>query len=113
MLPPGVQPVGQGDAQILPRAQLRQRTAMIYDRQRPGRPQQRREQPPGQAFIPHFLLRSKQDRQRDQTDRTDLSMGNRIHAATRSFTLGRLCAVPTLFRSSNVSFSHRPIVPNP
>ena len=68
---------------------------------------------PGQAFIPHFLLRSKQDRQRDQTDRTDLSMGNRIHAATRSFTLGRLCAVPTLFRSSNVSFSHRPIVPNP
>ena len=110
---PGVQPVGQGDAQILPRAQLRQRTAMIYDRQRPGRPQQRREQPPGQTFIPHFLLRPQQDRQCDQTEPTDLSMGNRIHAATRSFTLGRLCAVPTLFRSSNVSFSHRPIVPNP
>ena len=94
---PGVQPVGQGDAQILPRAQLRQRTAMIYDRQRPGRPQQRREQPPGQTFIPHFLLRPQQDRQRDQTDHTDLSMGNRIHAATLSFTLGRLCAVPALF----------------
>ena len=110
---PGVQPVGQGDAQLLPRAQLRQRTAMIYDRQRPGRPQQRREQPPGQAFIPHFLLRPQQDLQRDQTDRTDLSMGNRIHAATLSFTLGRLCAVPPLFRSSNVPFLHKPIVPNP
>ena len=110
---PGVQLVGQGDAQILPRAQLRQRTAMIYDRQRPGRPQQRRKQPPGQAFIPHFLLRPQQDRQRDQTEPTDLSMGNRIHAATLSFTLGRLCAVPPLFRSSNVPFSHRPIVPNP
>ena len=93
---PGVQLVGQGDAQILPRAQLRQRAAIIYDRQRPGRPQQRRKQPPGQAFIPHFLLRPQQDRQRDQTDRTDLSMGNRIHAATLSFTLGRLCAVPPL-----------------
>ena len=113
MLPPGVQPVGQGDAQLLPRAQLRQRTAIIYDRQRPGRPQQRREQPPGQAFIPHFLLRPQQDHQRDQTDRTDLSMGNRIHAATLSFFLGRLCAVPPLFRSSNVPFSRRPIVPNP
>ena len=110
---PGVQPVGQGDAQLLPRAQLRQRTAMIYDRQRPGRPQQRREQPPGQAFIPHFLLRPQQDRQRDQTEPTDLSMGNRIHAATLSFTLGRLCAVPALFRSSNVPFPHRFIVPNP
>ena len=110
---PGVQLVGQGDAQILPRTQLRQRAAMIYERQRPGRPQQRREQPPGQAFIPHFLLRPQQDRQRDQTDRTDLSMGNSIHAATLSFFLGRLCAVPTLFRSSNVPFSHRLIVPNP
>ena len=110
---PGVQPVGQRDAQLLPRTQLRQRTVIIYDRQRPGRPQQRREQPPGQAFIPHFLLRPQQNRQRDQTDRTDLSMGNRIHAATLSFTLGRLCAVPHLFRSSNVPFPHRFIVPNP
>ena len=110
---PGVQPVGQGDAQILPRAQLRQRAAIIYNRQRPGRPQQCREQPSGQAFIPHFLLRPQQDRQRDQTDRTDLSMGNRIHAATLSFILGRLCAVPAPFRFSNVPFSHSLIVPNP
>ena len=110
---PGVQPVGQGDAQLLPRAQLRQRTAIIYDRQRLGKPQQRRKQPPGQTFIPHFLLRPQQDRQRDQTEPTDLSMGNSIHAATLSFILGRLCAVPTLFRSSNVPFSHKPIVPNP
>ena len=90
---PGVQPVGQGDAQILPRAQLRQRTAIIYDRQRPGKPQQRRKLPPGQTFIPHFLLRPQQDHQCDQTEPTDLSMRNRIHAATLSFTLGRLCAV--------------------
>ena len=110
---PGVQPVGQGDAQLLPRTHLRQRTVIIHQRQRPGRPQQRREQPPGQTFIPHFLLRPQQDRQRDQTDRTDLSMRNRIHAATLSFILGRLCAVPPLFRSSNVPFSRRPIVPNP
>lgn len=57
---PRVQPVGQGDAQILPRAQLRQRTAMIYDRQRPGRPQQRREQPPGRLLSRIFCCaRSK------------------------------------------------------
>ena len=93
---PGVQPVGQGDAQLLPRAHLRQRTVIIHQRQRLGRPQQRCEQPPGQAFIPHFLLRPQQDRQRDQTDCTDLSMGNSIHAATLSFFLGRLYAVPTL-----------------
>ena len=110
---PGVQPVGQGDAQLLPRAQLRQRTAIIYDRQRPGKPQQRRKLPPGQTFIPHFLLRPQQNHQCDQTEPTDLSMRNRIHAATLSFTLGRLCAVPALFRSSNVPFPHRFIVPNP
>ena len=87
---PGVQPVGQGDAQLLPRTQLRQRTAIIHQRQRPGRPQQRREYTPGHTFIPHFLLRPQQGRQRDQTDCTDLSMGNSIHAATLSFFLGRL-----------------------
>ena len=106
---PGVQLVGQGDAQFLPCAQLRQRAAMIYDRQRPGRPQQRREQPPGQAFIPHFLLRPQQDRQCDQADRTDLSMGNSIHAATLSFFLGRLYAVPTLSALPTFLFRTNPL----
>ncbi len=51
---PGVQPVGQGDARLLPRAQLRQRTAMIYDRQRPGRRQQRRSTAARADFYPAF-----------------------------------------------------------